>query len=294
MTKDHCPALAAFPYFGGKAAPRIRNKILELLPVHTAYVEPFGGAASILLSKPPSPIETYNDINGGVVGFFRVVSDPVLFHHLQLRLALLPVSRELYGHALLNWEDCQDPVERAALWYVVARQSFGGMFGGSWGTVVGSSSAGRAQTVSSWIHGTARLGDIHARMRGVQIEHADWRRILDRYDGPGYLAYVDPPYVLSTRKGGGYANEMTDADHQDLVRALMSYQGAVVLSGYASPLYHPLEAAGWSRHDVDVCCSAAGRTRSNGLKGAGQVLANQRRVESIWTNPEAQRRKKKG
>ncbi len=293
MIKDHCPALAAFPYFGGKASPRIRNKILELLPAHTAYVEPFGGAASILLAKQPAPIETYNDINGGVAGFFLVAADPILFHHLQLRLQALPVCRQIYNMAVVSWEDAKDPVERAALWFIVARQSFGGMFGNSWGSVVSCSSNGRPQTVNSWINAIDRLGFVHARMRNVQIECSDWRKILTRYDGPGYLAYVDPPYVPSTRRAGEYKHEMSAADHEDLVQALISYQGAVVLSGYANDIYRPLEDSGWIRHDVDVVCSAAGRTRNSGLQGKGHVLDKQRRVESIWLNPEAQTRPRK-
>ena len=70
----------------------------------------------------------------------------------------------------------------------------------------------------------------------------------------------------------------------------MQYDGAVVLSGYNSPLYAPLAAAGWDKIEVEVVCSAAGRTRASGLQGKGNVKAKQRRVECIWRNPEALRR----
>ena len=83
---------------------------------------------------------------------------------------------------------------------------------------------------------------------------------------------------------------MQDRDHEELIQALMRYDGAVVLSGYRSPLYRPLDAAGWDSTEVDVVCSAAGRTRVSGLQGVGKVKAKQSRTEVIWRNPEAMRR----
>ncbi|GIV51392.1 MAG: hypothetical protein KatS3mg038_1913 [Candidatus Kapaibacterium sp.] len=69
--------LQAFQWFGGKG-PFV-HRIVALMPPHHIYVEPFGGAATVLLNKPPSPVEVYNDIDEGLVGFFRVLSDPDLF-----------------------------------------------------------------------------------------------------------------------------------------------------------------------------------------------------------------------
>lgn len=127
-------------------------------------------------------------------------------------------------------------------------------------------------------------------MQSVQIECCDWRDCLKRFSGPGYLAYCDPPYVPGARKAGGYEHELRNEDHEELIRTLMSYDGAVVLSGYDSGLYAPLAEAGWDKLEVEVCCSAAGRTRYSTLRGEGQVKAKQKRVECIWRNPEAMRR----
>jgi DNA adenine methylase len=169
------------------------------------------------------------------------------------------------------------------------RQSFGESFGNSWGTTVNSSTGGMAQTAGSWKSALNRLPEIHERLQRVQIECSDWRDCLKRYSGPGWLAYCDPPYVHGARKAGGYAHELKDGDHEDLVEALLNYDGAIVLSGYDHSLYKPFVNAGWSQIKIDVVCRAAGRTRASGLQGVGKVLAKQSRTECIWINPEAQK-----
>lgn len=275
---------APFPWFGGKATPKIKQAIMAALPPHTAYIEPFGGGASILIAKQPATVEVYNDVNRGVVNFFRVISSKDYFGAFMTRVREMPYSRELYEECLRTWPAIHDPIEQASRWYFVARQSFGGIFGSSWGTGITTDPTAR------WRSSFDNLPDVHARMQAVQIECCDWRDALKRFSGPGWLAYCDPPYVAGTRKAGGYEHELKDSDHQALIATLMSYDGAVVLSGYNSPLYAPLATAGWDRIDVDVICQAAGRTRHSGLQGAGNCKAKQARTECIWRNPECMRR----
>jgi len=147
-----------------------------------------------------------------------------------------------------------------------------------------------ASSVRRWLSAVDALPDLHERMMRVQIECCDWRIVLDRYAGPGWLAYCDPPYVHGARRSGGYEHELRDRDHRELVQTLLTYDGAVVLSGYRTPLYDPLEAEGWTSIEIDVVCAAAGRTRASGLQGRGVAKAKQKRVEVIWRNPEAMRR----
>lgn len=283
-------ALTAFPWFGGKASPKIHKALISLMPPHTRYVEPFGGGASILLNKTPAEVEVYNDVNRGLVNLFRVLADADYFAKFLARVSLLPVSRELYEEHARTWAGLHEPVEQAVRWYYVARQSFGGEFGKSWSSTVNTATRGMAQTAAGWKSALEALPEIHKRMQRVQIECSDWRKILERYAGPGWLAYCDPPYVTGTRRAGGYAHELQDKDHRELIATLMAYDGAVVLSGYDSGLYAPLKEAGWDMRQVEVVCSAAGRTRASGLQGAGKAKERQRRVECIWRNPVAMRR----
>jgi DNA adenine methylase len=80
------------PWFGGKArmAPIIASK----MPYHKCFVEPFGGAAGVLMAKAPSFNEVYNDLHSGIVTLFRVVRDPAKSRQLIELLEWTPYSRE--------------------------------------------------------------------------------------------------------------------------------------------------------------------------------------------------------
>lgn len=280
---------APFPWFGGKGAFTIKDAILKSLPPHSRYIEPFGGGASILMSKEPSEVEVYNDVDRAIVNFFRIIADEETFPRFMLRCRALPCSRELYEEYLRTLPGIHDSLEQAIRWYYVVRQSFSAIPGSSWGTSIDSTSGGMASQTARWRNSFENLEKVHERIQRVQIECADWRDVLKRYSGPGWLAYCDPPYVAGTRKAGGYAHELQDRDHEALIDALLNYAGAVVLSGYNSPLYAPLAAAGWDMQKVEVICSAAGRTRASGLQGVGAAKEKQKRIECIWRNPEAMR-----
>lgn len=128
-----------------------------------------------------------------------------------------------------------------------------------------------ASVVRRWRAGIERLPAIHARMKKVQIDQADWREILERYDSPESLHYLDPPYLQSERIWGGYKHEMSIDDHRELVVRLLSVRGMVILSGYENPTYQPLEAAGWVRKSYDVPAYSSDRRT--------------RRSECLWLSP---------
>lgn len=270
-------------WFGGRG--RIVPKLLPLVPPHTIYVEVFGGGASLLLAKEPSVIEIYNDRDSGLVSFFRVLRDPPMFARFYELVALTPYSREEYEFCRDTWEEATDDVERAFRWFVVARGSFAGIFGIGWGRAVTSSARGMVSTSSAWLTALRALPAIHERMMRVQIEHADFREVLCRYDAPETFFHIDPPYLPETRRRGGYTHELTLEDHKDLVEIVLALQGKAMVAAYDHPIYAPLDAAGWHRHDFRVTCSAAGRTKATGLLGEGTVSLRQPRVETIWLSP---------
>ena len=270
-------------WFGGKG--HMTKKIVPLFPPHKTYVEPFGGGASLLLAKEPSMIEVYNDIDSGLVNFFRVLRDPEKFARFYHLVSFTPYSREEYTSCRGTWESCEDDVARAYQWYVVARQSFGGRFGSGWGYARDASAGGIALTCSRWLSALRNLPAIHERLMMVQIEHTDFRDIFRNYDSPETLFYVDPPYVQHTRRDGQYAHEMTDEDHRELVDILLRIDGMAVVSGYNNEIYAPLEAAGWERIDFQTACHSVGKTRLTGILGEGSVLARAPRTESVWRSP---------
>jgi DNA adenine methylase len=226
------------------------------------------------------------------VNFWRVLRDPEQFEQLHRLITLTPYSRQEFKECDATWDQSDDAVERARRWYVMVRQAFSAHDVGSlgWSYCRSEDARGMSKSVSKWLTNLELLPAIHARWMRVQIENDDFRAILERYDTPATLFYLDPPYVPATRKRGGYRHELTLGDHEDLVRYLLRLQGMAILSGYAHPVYDALEDAGWTRLDIPTTCKATGRTRATGLLGDGALKhsAKHQRIESVWISPTAQ------
>lgn len=283
-------AKSPIAWLGGKS--RLASKLITLFPPHHTYVEPFGGGAWVLLAKEPSAVEVYNDLDSGLVNFFRVLRDPQQAQRLAWLSARTPHSREEYGFCRDHWQDSPSQVEQARRWFVVARQSMGKFFGQAWGLVVATSSHGQAETTATWQASVDRLPQAHERLLRVQIEHKDFRALIPAYDTPETLFYCDPPYVPATRRSGSYRHELSLEDHRVLVQLLLDLKGMAILSGYDHPVYRPLERAGWDKRQWQVTCAAAARTRASGLQGKGKVRQSQQRVECAWISPRATERRR--
>jgi DNA adenine methylase len=253
-------------WFGGKA--RLATRIVKHFVRHQTYCEPFGGSAAVLLEKEPSNVEVYNDIDGDLVNLFQVLRDPILCDRLRTE-----AESTLYARAEfeLAKEPTTEPVERARRFLVRQRQSHGGL-GKRWSYCIKDSAVGMSSVVRRWQLGLERLPLVHKRLKAVQIEQDDWRAVMQRFDGPHTLFYLDPPYVPNTRVNGGYCHELNQDDHYQLVEhLLMSVKGMVVLSGYAHEVYKPLEEAGWSREDYSMPAYTSSR--------------RERRIECLWLSP---------
>ena len=250
-------------------------RLLPLFPPHRYFADLFGGGGSVLLAKKPAEHEVYNDLDGELANFFRVLRDPALFSQFELAMALTPVSREEFLFCR-DSTDALDPVERARRFMVRARQSFSGMQK-SWTFSRTATRRGMSLTVSHWLSAIEGLPKVHERLSQVLIENTDWAKVFERYvDERDAFCYLDPPYVLETRRGGGYKHEFNLAQHEELVRTILPAQCAVMLSGYAHPVYQPLEDEGWKRVDFRIVCYAMDRKEQSGEKDY--------RTESVWMN----------
>jgi DNA adenine methylase len=268
-------------WYGGKC--QLVKHLLPLIPEHKTYVEVFAGGAALFFAKEKSPVEVLNDLNSGLVEFYRVLRNSEKFNQFQLLVELTPYSREEYCDSRASWEDCEDDVERAVRWFVAARQCFSGVFGAGWSKAVDAGSNGISSTVSRYLSAVKRLPEVHERLRGVQIENGDFLKIIKNYDRSGTFFYLDPPYVTGTRRSKQvYQHEMTDEDHEELVEMLLGIKGKAMLSGYAHPIYGPLECAGWKRIDINAKCTAGASTIKKG--GLDKEAAKQKldRVETVW------------
>ncbi len=263
------------------------KKLLPLIPNHRVYAEAFGGAANLLLAKDPevSEVEVYNDIDAGLINFFRVMADKERFRRFYEQILLVPYSREEFYHSRDTWKDETDEIIKVVKWFVVARQSFSGTFSRGWGYVVTTTSRGMAQTNGSWLSTLSMLPDISARLQNVIIEHDDFRNILAKYDAEDTFFYLDPPYVLDTRIGGSvYENEMSLEDHQELVQMLLRLKAKIMVSGYDHEVYKPLEEAGWTKLIFSSKCYLTGRTKKTKHLNEDKNKHKLNRIECVWLN----------
>ncbi len=259
-------------WYGGKT--QLAKKLLPLIPKHKTYVEAFAGSAALFFGKDVSDVEVINDLNSGLVNFYRVLRDPEKYSRFEYLVNLTPFSREEFLFCRDTWQSCTHDAEKAYRWFVMMRQSYGAM-GHSFGLAITYGTKGRGSSVGGYLSAIDRLPEINERLRGVQIENLDFRRLIETYDRPGTFFYLDPPYVHSTRKSTkDYHHEMTDHDHEDLIEILVAMQGKAMLSGYANPMYERLQCAGWQRHDFETTASV--------INGKTSDKREAKRVESVW------------
>jgi len=234
--------LIAFGWYGGKFSHL--NWLLPMLPTCHHYCEPFAGSAAVLLNRPPSPVETYNDIDGEVANFFRVLRDQK--EELIEKIGLTPFSREEFYYSVSKNPDRDlDGVERARLFYIRARQARTGLAQtaslGRWANCKDTSRAGMSGVVSRWLGAVEDLPYIAQRLLRVQIENRPAIEVIRVYDAPRTLFYCDPPYPHGSRSDiKAYGFEMTDDDHRVLAHSLKKCKGMVAISGYRCDLMSEL------------------------------------------------------
>jgi DNA adenine methylase len=224
-----------------------------------------------------------------LVHFFRTLRDPKLAPQLQEQLFLTPYSREEFFYSREHWEEQEDPVERARMWFVVARNCFASAFEtGGWRRSTGAHSRGMGHVVSAYWSSIEMFPELHNRLLGVQIENVPVQQLIPGYDSPDTFFYLDPPYVLDTRSGGKqYAKEMTADDHRAFIAQVQTIRGSVLISGYDHPLYTPLVENGWAKIEIDVA-TTAGLSKKKALEqrltGEKMYGERERRTECLWLN----------
>lgn len=258
-------------YHGGKF--RLAPWVIEHFPPHQVYVEPFGGAAGVLMQKPRSHGEVYNDLDGDIVNLFRVLQNATQRDSLAELLVLTPYARDEFE---LAWIFTEDPVERARRTVMRAQMGFGS---------AGATKATSGLRVDPYRkYGTApqlwsrfpdNLAAFGQRLQGVLIENRPALEVIRQHDSALALHYVDPPYMHSTRvhgahKGRYYRHEMSDSDHVELLETLKAVDGMVIVSGYPCELYDKA-LKGWAVNTTQARIAA--------FRGTAV------RTECLWINP---------
>lgn len=227
----------AFGWYGGKFSHL--KWLLPLLPNCHHYCEPFAGSGAVILNREPSPVETYNDIDGEVVNFFKVLRDSQ--DKLIKAIALTPFAREEYFQAINSKSKITCPIERARNFYIRARQTRTGLAQtaslGRWANCKNTSRSGMSGAVSRWLGGVEMLEDIAKKLLRVQIENRPAIDIIKLYDSKDTLFYCDPPYLHATRGDAkAYSFEMDENDYVVFAQVVNKCKGMVAISGYDHPL----------------------------------------------------------
>ena len=264
-------------WHGGKHY--LAKRIIELMPPHIHYVEPFFGGGSVLLQKPYEGVsEVVNDRHRYLINFWKTLRDELAFGVFRSECERTEFGTEAWQEAL-NRESGKpilappDPYAAHAF-FVKMRQSRQGI-GKDFATLTRNRTRrGMNEQVSSWLTAIEGLPEVHARLKRVVILNDDACKVIRQQDGPNTFFYCDPPYLHETRASTGeYEHEMSVEQHEELLKALGGIEGKFVLSGYPSKLYEQHQAGnGWRRVDIEIDNKAS------------SAKVKEKKTECLWMN----------
>lgn len=248
----------------------IAPQLVELIPEHHSYVEPFFGSGAVLFNKPVSDIETVNDLDSDVVNLFRCIQKDS--ERLARLVMTTPFSREEYER---QFDGCTSTLyasnfQRAAGFLIKCWQGHGFRTNGykvGWkNDVVGRE---KAYALWNWYRLPDWIIDITERLRKVQIENRPALEVIERFNYTQVFMYLDPPYMLGTRSGKQYMHEMTDAEHEELLQMILQSRAKIMISGYETDMYNDY-LSGWEKRQFSSCAEHG-----------------KPRIETVWMNYKA-------
>jgi DNA adenine methylase len=237
--------------------------IIRQFPEHHSYLEPFFGSGAILFNKERSDIETINDLDGEVINLFRQIKEAP--QAIAEEIYFRPYSREIYNKAFEK--EPENDFERAINFIIRSNMGHGYRTNGKkvgWKCDVQGRE--RAYAARDWAELPGIIKEAAERLKGVQIENRPAVELIQKYNFEDVLIYADPPYLLSTRAGKQYRHEMTEQDHEELLKALIGHKGPVVISGYDSEMYN------------DILQNWRKETKTS------YAMSAKKRTEVIWCN----------
>jgi len=246
---------------------RIADWIINHMPEHHTYIEPYFGSGAVFFKKPPSNIELINDIDGNIVNLYQLIRDDP--ERLANLIWLTPYARAEYD-AAFDDDERTDQFEKARRFLIKCWMGYGSRisrYPGGWKNDVAARE--RAYALRHWNNLPEWFAEASERLKNTQIDNQPAIDVMKRFKQNGVLIYADPPYLLNTRSGLQYKHEMTNADHTDMLSVLIQHPGPVILSGYDNAIYNDV-LIGWEKKAI----------KSNAEHGL-------HRIETIWLNEQA-------
>lgn len=249
----------------------IAKQLVDLIPDHHSYVEPYAGSLAVLFNKPPSNIETINDLDYDVVNLFQCIQEDS--EKLARLVMTTPYSRQVYDDsykvALKEMMLGADSFHKASQFLIKCWQGYGSRTNGykvGWkNDVVGRE---RAYALWNWYRLPEWIIEIAERLRCIQIENRPAIEVIERFDFENVFMYLDPPYLLGVRSGKQkqYKHEMTDSDHEELLKMILKNKAKIMISGYESEMYNDY-LCNWRKEQFQSCAEHSGT-----------------RTETVWMN----------
>lgn len=207
-----------FAYIGGK--PRLSKQIISEIPDHKTYCEVFSGAAWVFFRKKPSAVEVLNDLDSDLIAFYRVVQAHLEEFLKQFKWLL--TSREWFE----DWKSQLDSrgltdIQKAARYYYVQRQAFGGRVRGRTYGV----QPDRKPRINL-VRMEEEMSAVHLRLAQVWIENLSWQQLIPRYDRLDAFFYCDPPYFECP----DYKHNLVLEDYVAMAEILSQIKGKFLLS----------------------------------------------------------------
>lgn len=233
----------------------IAKDLIYLIPPHHSYVEPYFGSGAVLFNKEPSNIETVNDLDSDVTNLFRCIQKDS--ERLARLVMTTPYSREEYDKQF-DGKGYASDYQRAAGFLVKCWQGHGFRTNGykvGWKNDVQGRE--RAYALWNWYRLPEWVIEIAERLRKVQIENRPALEVIERFNYENAFMYIDPPYLLETRRAKQYKHEMTDADHEELLKLILKSRAKIMISGYESDMYNDY-LNGWSKSAFRSCAEHNG------------------------------------
>lgn len=247
---------------------RIADQLVEMIPNHHTYVEPFFGSGAVFFSKSPSSIEMINDLDSDVTNLFWCIQKDS--ERLARLVMTTPYSREEYdGQFEMTNGVCADAYDRAVGFLVKCWQGHGFRTNGykvGWKNDVQGRE--RMYALWNWYRLPEWVIEIAERLRTVQIENRPALEVIDRFNYENVFMYIDPPYLLCTRTGKQYLHEMNDMEHEKLLLHLLGSKAKIMVSGYSSKMYDDM-LSGWKRREL-----------------TSHAEMGRKRAEVVWMNYE--------
>jgi len=205
------------PWIGGKR--RLQERILPRFPDHTCYVEVFAGAAALYFAKPQTEVEVINDINGELINLYRVVKNHLEEFVRQFKWALS--SRQVFEWQQMTAPETLTDIQRAARFFYLQKLAFGGKVEGQ---VFGTATTSPPRL--NLLRLEEDLSAAHLRLQATYIENLPWQAIIEKYDRPHTLFYLDPPYWGTE----GYGVEFGFDNYLKMAALAKSIQGSMLIS----------------------------------------------------------------